>query len=114
MGVTSVTIFLSKDDPFYKFGRTSHSHTHDPFDWGETWYVWLLYSASCCLFEFLLFRDKKIIVKKIKKKKYYLKGMFKGNKREATERGRGKKEFIKIKLKEEENKKRREEIKNRD
>ena len=29
------------------------------FDLGETWYVWLLYSASCCLFEFLLFRDKK-------------------------------------------------------
>jgi len=28
------------------------------FDLGETWYVWLLYSASCCLFEFLLFRDK--------------------------------------------------------
>jgi len=30
----------------------------------ETWYVWLLYSASCCLFEFLLFRDNKIIAQK--------------------------------------------------
>jgi len=30
-----------------------------PFDWENTWYVWLVYSASCCLFEFLLFRDKK-------------------------------------------------------
>ncbi|MBA7592806.1 hypothetical protein ES708_35000 [subsurface metagenome] len=31
----------------------------NPFDWGRTWGVWLVYSASCCLFEFLLFRDKK-------------------------------------------------------
>jgi len=38
----------------------------NPFDWGKTWYVWLLYSASCCLFEFLLFRDKKIIAKRNK------------------------------------------------
>ena len=29
------------------------------FNLGETWYVWRVYSASCCLFEFLLFRDKK-------------------------------------------------------
>jgi len=36
------------------------------FDLGETWYVWLVYSASCCLFEFLLFRDKKITAKKNK------------------------------------------------
>jgi len=36
------------------------------FDLGKTWYVWLLYSASCCLFEFLLFRDNKIIAKKKK------------------------------------------------
>jgi len=42
------------------------SHTHNPFDWGKTWYVWLVYSASCCLFEFLLFRDKKIITKRNK------------------------------------------------
>jgi len=35
------------------------SYTNNPFDWGKTWCVWLVYSASCCLFEFLLFRDKK-------------------------------------------------------
>lgn len=35
------------------------THTNNPFDWEKTWYVWLVYSASCCLFEFLLFRDKK-------------------------------------------------------
>jgi hypothetical protein len=34
------------------------------FNLGETWYVWLLYSASCCLFEFLLFRDCKIVNQK--------------------------------------------------
>jgi len=34
-------------------------HKGNPFDLGRTWCVWLVYSASCCLFEFLLFRDKK-------------------------------------------------------
>ncbi len=38
---------------------TTIRYTHNPFDWEKTWYVWLVYSASCCLFEFLLFRDKK-------------------------------------------------------
>jgi hypothetical protein len=42
---------------------TSTRYRPNPFEWEETWYVWLLYSASCCLFEFLLFRDKKTIVK---------------------------------------------------
>ena len=36
------------------------------FNLRETWYVWLFYSASCCLFEFLLFRDNKIIPRKNK------------------------------------------------
>ena len=38
-------------------------HKSNPFDWGRTWYVWLVYSVSCCLFEFLLFRDKKRKIK---------------------------------------------------
>ncbi|MBU4450740.1 MAG: hypothetical protein KKE35_05550 [Actinobacteria bacterium] len=42
------------------------SYTNNPFDWGKIWYAWLLYSASCCLFEFLLFRDKKVIAKRNK------------------------------------------------
>ncbi len=45
---------------------TSTRYRPNPFDWEKTWYVWLLYSASCCLFEFLLFRDNKIIAKKKK------------------------------------------------
>jgi len=31
-----------------------------------SWCVWLVYSAFCCLFEFLLFRDNKIIARKNK------------------------------------------------
>jgi len=42
------------------------SYIYNPFDWGKTWCVWLVYSASCCLFEFLLFIDKKIIAKRNK------------------------------------------------
>ena len=74
LGVTSVMEIVSENDPGrsppdifdkYRHGPpTITSHTHNPFDWGKTWYVWLLYSASCCLFEFLLFRDNKIIAKK--------------------------------------------------
>ena len=69
LGVTSVMEIVSENDPrrsppdiFDKYRQgppTITSHTHNPFDWGKTWYVWLVYSASCCLFEFLLFRDKK-------------------------------------------------------
>lgn len=77
LGVTSVMEIVSENDPRrslgasifdkYRYGPpTITSHTHNPFDWGKTWYVWLLYSASCCLFEFLLFKDKKIIVKRNK------------------------------------------------
>jgi len=68
MGVSKVTKILAEDDPFYKlFGmKTRTSYTHDPFDWQKTWCVWLVYSASCCLFEFLLFRDNKIIAKRNK------------------------------------------------
>ncbi len=48
----------SYTDSSYKH-LTTIRYTHNPFDWEKTWYVWLVYSASCCLFEFLLFRDKK-------------------------------------------------------
>jgi len=33
--------------------------TSDPFDWENTWYVWLLALAFCCIFEYKLFEDKK-------------------------------------------------------
>jgi len=43
------------------------THTHDPFDWETTWYVWMLYLIFCCIFEYKLFEDKKIIINKKKK-----------------------------------------------
>ncbi|MCK4241185.1 MAG: hypothetical protein KAX30_06145 [Candidatus Atribacteria bacterium] len=33
--------------------------TSDPFDWENTWYVWLLALVFCCIFEYKLFGDKK-------------------------------------------------------
>ncbi|MBU2598473.1 MAG: hypothetical protein KKC53_04760 [Actinobacteria bacterium] len=33
------------------------------FDLRYTWHVWLLYSASCCIFEYKLFEDKKRKIK---------------------------------------------------
>ena len=33
--------------------------TSDPFDWENTWYVWVLYLIFCCIFEYKLFGDKK-------------------------------------------------------
>ena len=55
LGVTSVVIL-----------EKLPSHTNNPFDWGNTWSVWFVYSATYCLFEFLLFRDKKNIAKRNK------------------------------------------------
>ena len=47
-------------DIFDKYAKPiSYYRESNPFDWGRTWCVWIVYSASCCLFEFLLFRDKK-------------------------------------------------------
>jgi len=44
----------------YKRGAIpSISHTHDPFDWQKTWYVWLIFLILCCIFEYKLFADKK-------------------------------------------------------
>jgi len=33
--------------------------TYDPFDWQKTWYVWVISSIFCCIFEYKLFTDKK-------------------------------------------------------
>ncbi|MBU4349992.1 hypothetical protein KJ599_06680 [bacterium] len=37
---------------------------YDPYDWEKTWYVWLLFLAFCCFFEYKLFEDKEIISNK--------------------------------------------------
>jgi type IV secretory pathway VirB6-like protein len=66
LGVSEVTKILAEDDPFYElFGmKTRTSYAYNPFDWGKTWYVWLLALIFCCIFEYKLFADKK--VKRIK------------------------------------------------
>jgi hypothetical protein len=33
--------------------------TYNPFDWQKTWYVWVISSIFCCIFEYKLFGDKK-------------------------------------------------------
>ena len=50
-----IAIFIANEAVSYRSSNL--------FNLGETWYVWLFYSASCCLFEFLLFRDNKVIDK---------------------------------------------------
>jgi hypothetical protein len=37
---------------------------YNPYDWQKTWYVWLLFLALCCFFEYKLFEDKEIISNK--------------------------------------------------
>jgi len=60
MGYTEITRKVPEGSVFRKYlGETTIYREGNPFDWGRTWCVWLVYSASCCLFEFLLFRDKK-------------------------------------------------------
>jgi len=43
------------------------SYTYNPFDWVKTWYVWMFYLIFCCIFEYKLFADKKVITKKIER-----------------------------------------------
>jgi len=42
--------------------------TYNPFDWGKTWYIWIISSTLCCFFEYKLFSDKKLIINKKEKK----------------------------------------------
>lgn len=64
VGVTEITRKVPENLTYLR--RYLGATTGNPFDWGRTWCVWFVYSASCCLFEFLLFRDnKKINNKKI-------------------------------------------------
>ena len=67
VGYTEITRKVPESSVFRKYlGETTIYYEGNPFDWGRTWCVWLVYSAFCCLFEFLLFRDNKIIPRKNK------------------------------------------------
>ncbi|PKP61337.1 hypothetical protein CVT91_03430 [Candidatus Atribacteria bacterium HGW-Atribacteria-1] len=50
--------------PEYTFNTTSKNY--NPFDWQKTWYVWIIFSIFCCIFEYKLFAGKKIIINKKK------------------------------------------------
>ena len=47
--------------------KTYTYHEGNPFDWRRTWYIWVLSLTFCCIFEYKLFADKKIIANKKKK-----------------------------------------------
>ena len=34
-------------------------HRNNPFNWGSTWHVWMIYAIFCGIFEYNLFADKK-------------------------------------------------------
>lgn len=44
--------------------------TYNPFSWQKTWYVWVISSIFCCIFEYRLFADKKVINNKKKKNNF--------------------------------------------
>jgi len=52
-------IKINKISPIKPNYFTTTTYNHNPFDWGKTWYVWLLSLTFCCIFEYKLFADKK-------------------------------------------------------
>ncbi len=60
LGYTVITRELPGDSIWRIFGETTTIyHKGNPFDWENTWYVWVLYLIFCCIFEYKLFADKK-------------------------------------------------------
>jgi len=49
----------------YTFNTTTKNY--NPFDWQKILYVWVISSIFCCIFEYKLFADKKVINNKKKK-----------------------------------------------
>ena len=50
-------------DPAHKYHPAITHKYYTPYDWQRTWYVWLLFLAFCCTFEYKLFEDNKTINK---------------------------------------------------
>ena len=48
-------------DPLYTHHPAVTNKYYNPYDWQKTWYVWLLFLAFCCFFEYKLFGDKERI-----------------------------------------------------
>ena len=59
---------ISGDDIFDKYAKPiTYYRESNPFAWERTWYIWFLSLTFCCIFEYRLFADKKIIINKKKK-----------------------------------------------
>jgi hypothetical protein len=60
VGVTTVIKELESDyDELVNLPPIRYrTYTHDPFDWGKTWFVWMGYFIFCFVFEYKLFADK--------------------------------------------------------
>ena len=60
-GISFDTTDTGRMTNFRSSGPSYDTYRHDPFDWEKTWYVWFLSLIFCCIFEYILFGDKKII-----------------------------------------------------
>ena len=56
-------------DPSHKYYPAVTHKYYDPYNWQKTWYVWFLFLAFWCFFEYKLFEDKEIISNKKDKNK---------------------------------------------
>ena len=59
LGYTTITREVPENSIWRTFGATINRHEGNPFDWENTWYIWVLYLIFCCIFEYKLFADKK-------------------------------------------------------
>ncbi len=60
VGYTEITRKVPESSVFRKYlGETTIYYEGNPFDWGRTWYIWVLSLVFCCIFEYKLFANKK-------------------------------------------------------
>ena len=61
VGYTVITREVPESMSMFRkyIGTTTTIYKGNPFDWGRTWYVWVIYFVFCCIFEYKLFADKK-------------------------------------------------------
>ena len=56
--------YWQSSEPLYTYHPAVIRKDYNPYNWQKTWYVWLLFLAFCCFFEYKLFEDKEIISNK--------------------------------------------------
>ena len=68
----SVGVTSTRGGGLHRFSQIpskTPSHTHNPFDWEKTWYVWIAYFIIIFIFEYKFFSDKNIPDNKKRKDK---------------------------------------------